>query len=153
MKRKLTLILLLLLLLLLLFSCDKKSTEAKDWDPYGSYFGPIEDNGWSANFDNFIVLPSGFSASALISTMVGYEFFDETIYISGEVEKNGNNYTLSGSFSLRIEDSDGFTIYSSNGSVAGEFHCDDDMPFPEGSGSGSTVDNQRTISWNIFRTQ
>ncbi|MBL7085575.1 MAG: hypothetical protein ISS28_00540 [Candidatus Cloacimonetes bacterium] len=151
MERKLTLI--LLLFLLLIFSCSKKTTEAEDWDPYGSYFGPIEDNGWSANFENFNVLPSGFSANATISTMVGYEFFDETIYIFGDVEKNGDDYILSGNFSLHIEDGDGYTIYSSNGSVTGELHYDDDMPFPEGSGSGSTVDNQRTISWNIFKTQ
>lgn len=151
MNRKLVFV--LLFTVLLSMSCEKKTTETEDWDPYGSYFGPIEDDGWSANFESFNVLPSGFNASATISTMVGYEFFDETIYISGDIEQSGNDYTLAGSFSVHIEDDEGYTIYNSNGSVTGELHYDDDMPFPEGSGSGTTVDNLRTISWNIFKTQ
>lgn len=151
--RKIIILLLIIIAFLLFISCDKKTTESENWDPYGSYFGPLEEGNKSANFEYFYIFPSGFSAKCVITFIDGFVFYEETIIISGDVEKEGNGYVLTGSFSLTIKDDGGYTIYSSNGTVTGELHYDNDMPFPVGTGSGTTEDNQINISWNIFKTQ
>jgi hypothetical protein len=151
MKKKL--IFVSLFFVILIISCEKKTTEPENWDPYGSYSGVIEDNGNGSNFEQFVILSSGINAHCVISYIEGLFIYEETIYISGDLTQDGDNYLLSGNFSVSIEDNNGSLIYTSNGSITGELHYDDDMPFPEGTGSGSTVDNQRTISWSIFKSQ
>lgn len=151
--RKIIILTLLFIAFLFFISCDKKTTEPEDWDPYGLYFGPLKEGNNSTNFEYFYIFSSDFSAKGIITFIDGFEFFEETITLSGDVNKEGNGYVLTGSFLLTIEDDEGYAVYSATGTVTGELHYDSDMPFPVGSGSGTTEDGQITISWNIFKSQ
>ena len=151
--KKSFILLLLIMILLFIISCDKKTTETEEWDPNGSWAGTISDGDNSGYFETFIIASSYFSANSTITIIGGLEFYEETITLSGYVAEEGNGYELTGNFTISIEDSDGYEIYYSNGTCTGELHLDDDMPFPEGTGSGTTEDDLITISWNIFQTQ
>jgi len=147
--RRLTLF--LFLVTLIFISCDK-TTEPEDWDPYGAYSGLLHEGNNGVNFENFIILSAGVSANGTITFMDGFETFEETIFISGDIEQEGNGYVLTGTFSLTIVDDNGSFVYDAQGNFTGELHYDEDMPFPEGTGSGVTNDGLRTISWNIYKS-
>jgi hypothetical protein len=143
----------ILLILIFIVSCEKKTTEIEDWDPNGSWAGSISDGNNSGNFETFSIISANVYASSSITYSQGFEFYEETIILGGNIVENGDVFDLTCSFTISIIDGNGSQVYYSNGTTSGELYYDDDMPFPEGFGSGSTVDNQRTISWDIFKTQ
>jgi hypothetical protein len=151
-RRKGVIIFALTLLLLMLTSCEDKSTDAVNFNAEGTWFGVLHGGNGGANFEYFNIYGTGFSAKGEMTFYQGFEQHTEIIMISGDWEEEGSGYGLSGTFSLRILDGDGYQVYSSNGNVSGELHYDNDMPFPEGTGSGSTNDGQYSISWSIFKT-
>jgi len=141
----------ILLIFIIILSCENKTTEVENWEPVGNWNGVLNEGNNDATFEYFTFYASGFGARAEPSFIQGYEINTEEIMLSGDWIEEGDEYELTGSFSIRIFDDDGFQIYLGNGSLSGELHYDEDMPFPEGTGSGITNDGQYSISWSIYK--